>query len=162
MSDDAARVDRLERDAMESSAAIYVVQLADLARSVIAERDAAYKRHENWKHGTCCTCQRCGKWFDDCRCELDEVIAERDRMQMTFRQEPCSKCGHGIQAGCYGCQLEAARAERDKAVADLRGAREALTHHTDKAHYGYHPDACPQCNLTRAALSERQEGRDGD
>lgn len=25
-------------------------------------------------HGPCCTCQRCGKFYDDCRCDLDAVV----------------------------------------------------------------------------------------
>jgi uncharacterized coiled-coil protein SlyX len=25
-------------------------------------------------HGPCCTCQRCGQFYDDCRCDLDETV----------------------------------------------------------------------------------------
>ncbi|HSW65450.1 MAG TPA: DNA translocase FtsK [Dissulfurispiraceae bacterium] len=27
-------------------------------------------------HGSCCTCQKCGEHYDDCRCDLDEVADE--------------------------------------------------------------------------------------
>ena len=39
---------------------------------------AAVRKH-CWRkpeHGPCCTCQRCGKDYDSCRCDLDEVADE--------------------------------------------------------------------------------------
>lgn len=27
-------------------------------------------------HGSCCTCQKCGLYYDSCRCDLDEVADE--------------------------------------------------------------------------------------
>ena len=30
------------------------------------------------RHGSCCTCQACGKDYDDCRCDLDDVAEKLD------------------------------------------------------------------------------------
>ena len=30
-------------------------------------------------HGPCCTCQRCGQPYEDCRCDLDDVVDELDK-----------------------------------------------------------------------------------
>lgn len=34
--------------------------------------------HVHASHGPCCTCQRCGKHYDDCRCDLDDVVDALD------------------------------------------------------------------------------------
>jgi len=41
-------------------------------------------------HGNCCTCQQCGKHHDDCRCDFDEVLAQRDqlRQELTLARKP--------------------------------------------------------------------------
>jgi len=55
--------------------------LADLAEAR-KERDEAKALAVKWQrirtptHGTCCTCQRCGQFYDDCRCNLDEACDE--------------------------------------------------------------------------------------
>jgi len=47
-----------------------------------ADRDAAKAEALKWRrirtptHGSCCTCQACGQYYDDCRCSLDEVADE--------------------------------------------------------------------------------------
>jgi hypothetical protein len=33
------------------------------------------------RHGACCTCQRCGKFYDECRCDLDEVVDENEALK---------------------------------------------------------------------------------
>ena len=42
----------------------------------IADLEARLADLHRPTHGPCCTCQRCGKHYDDCRCGLDEVVAE--------------------------------------------------------------------------------------
>lgn len=32
-------------------------------------------------HGSCCACQRCGKDYDSCRCELDDVVEDNDKLR---------------------------------------------------------------------------------
>lgn len=32
-------------------------------------------------HGPCCTCQNCGQHYDDCRCTLDEVADENEKLK---------------------------------------------------------------------------------
>ena len=41
--------------------------------------EMAIMKRNCWRkpgHGPCCTCQRCGKNYDDCRCSLDDVGQE--------------------------------------------------------------------------------------
>jgi hypothetical protein len=30
-------------------------------------------------HGTCCTCQKCGHTYDECRCDFDEALDDLDK-----------------------------------------------------------------------------------
>ena len=58
-----------------------VSSLAALLREM---EQAGHKRHGWWNpkrpaHGPCCTCQRCGQFYDDCRCDLDEAVAELEQ-----------------------------------------------------------------------------------
>ena len=74
------------------------------AKAAESERDrlqAKLRGHVRPGHGPCCTCQRCGRHYDDCRCDLDDTVdalekveAERDsiaranvRMQERFDEE---------------------------------------------------------------------------
>jgi len=137
MSDDAARIDELERDVLATmekepgGAAAYLARLATLARSVIAERDKAVadlRKRTGWQ-----TCSTHGRINAD------------------------------VAWGCPECVTEMR--------ADLRGAREALA---DALNYweppcesmecdkGYHVEQLKAYKRANAALSERQEGRDGD
>ena len=49
----------------------------------IAELEAELaKMKEHFRqptHGPCCTCQRCGQAYEDCRCDLDDVVDELDK-----------------------------------------------------------------------------------
>jgi hypothetical protein len=51
------------------------------------------------KHGPCCTCQVCGKHYDDCRCTEDELHQEIDKLkqQLEHSQDKwntaCKTCG---------------------------------------------------------------------
>jgi len=40
---------------------------------------AKWRRIRNNSHGPCCQCQHCGKDYDDCRCDLDEVADELEQ-----------------------------------------------------------------------------------
>jgi len=40
------------------------------------ELDCMHKRFRKPTHGSCCTCQRCGQFYDDCRCSLDDAADE--------------------------------------------------------------------------------------
>jgi hypothetical protein len=46
---------------------------------------AETERHKRWHqkptHGTCCTCQACGLDYDTCRCDLDDVAGEAERLR---------------------------------------------------------------------------------
>ncbi len=37
-------------------------------------------------HGPCCTCQRCGQHYDDCRCDLDEVVDELEQTKSNLQK----------------------------------------------------------------------------
>jgi hypothetical protein len=40
-----------------------------------------WKRIRTPTHGTCCTCQACGLDYDSCRCYLDDLADENDRLR---------------------------------------------------------------------------------
>ena len=64
---------------VEKAVKWYQQQLATITQ----ERDE-WKRwaiHRVPTHGTCCTCQRCGLDHDSCRCDLDEVCDELDKLK---------------------------------------------------------------------------------
>jgi chromosome segregation ATPase len=37
-------------------------------------------------HGPCCTCQRCGQLYDDCRCDLDETVDELEQTKSNLKR----------------------------------------------------------------------------
>ena len=39
-------------------------------------KEAMERGHVKPIHGSCCTCQRCGRHYDECRCMLDDVADE--------------------------------------------------------------------------------------
>lgn len=53
----------------------------------LKERDQARAEAKKWQlirtpgHGTCCTCQKCGKGYDECRCDLDDVVDELEKVK---------------------------------------------------------------------------------
>jgi len=63
-------------------------------------------------HGSCCTCQQCGKHHDDCRCSLDEAL---DRIAELERELNAS----------YDRNFRF-RCERDEATRELAVARARL------------------------------------
>ena len=48
----------------------------------IAELEAEIKKMKEYfhkpQHGSCCTCQKCGHIYDECRCDFDETYDEND------------------------------------------------------------------------------------
>ena len=76
----AERIERLEgeRDAAVKAGADVIDDLAiERARAEAAEADAKkWRRIRTPTHGSCCTCQACGKDYDSCRCDLDELADE--------------------------------------------------------------------------------------
>ena len=59
------------------------------------EIDDLEKQVQKWQrirkpeHGTCCTCQRCGESYDDCRCDIDELadeLADKDKEIADLKQ----------------------------------------------------------------------------
>ena len=50
----------------------------DEARGEIAKTKKYFRKPA---HGPCCTCQRCGHHYDDCRCDLDEEIERADQLR---------------------------------------------------------------------------------
>ena len=61
-------------------------------------------------HGPCCTCQRCGQHYDDCRCDLDEAADEiaslkADVERLTKERDEATnkaarKCAEAVCEGC--------------------------------------------------------------
>lgn len=39
-----------------------------------------HKGHQHGTHGPCCTCQKCDKGYDDCRCLLDDLAKENEQL----------------------------------------------------------------------------------
>ena len=48
----------------------------------IAELEGDLKKMKEYfhkpQHGSCCTCQKCGHIYDECRCDFDETYDEND------------------------------------------------------------------------------------
>ena len=62
-------------DAFVDSRRDNIVLLAEVER--LREENAQIRKHfRRPTHGPCCTCQRCGQNYDDCRCDLDDAGEE--------------------------------------------------------------------------------------
>lgn len=63
-------------------AADALLALKERAEKAEERTEKAEERARKWErirtptHGSCCTCQRCGQFYDDCRCDLDEAADE--------------------------------------------------------------------------------------
>lgn len=42
---------------------------------------ACLRGHKKPGHGPCCTCQRCGRHYDECRCDLDDFLDEKEMLE---------------------------------------------------------------------------------
>ena len=68
--------------------AAHAVWLAEASNEVnrlnarITELEAEIKKMKEYfhkpQHGSCCTCQKCGHIYDECRCDFDETYDEND------------------------------------------------------------------------------------
>jgi len=47
---------------------------------------AKWKRIRTPTHGSCCTCQACGAFYDDCRCDLDDMADDVVQLQKTLEK----------------------------------------------------------------------------
>ena len=71
-----------------------VCEHGSLRRSCeICERDERIKELEDRlsdlrrpTHGPCCTCQHCGKFYGDCRCDLDRVADELTKAEQRIKE----------------------------------------------------------------------------
>ena len=45
-----------------------------------------WRRIRTPTHGSCCTCQACGQFYDDCRCDLDEVADRASQAEARCRE----------------------------------------------------------------------------
>lgn len=77
---------------------------AKLAAAVTEARK--WRRIRTPTHGPCCTCQKCGENYDDCRCSLDDVAdelvlvaAERDRLRVIANRLPKTADGVPVVPG---------------------------------------------------------------
>lgn len=54
----------------------------DDLRQQVERITAENARHKKWHpiHGPCCTCQGCGREFNECRCDLNEALANVERL----------------------------------------------------------------------------------
>ncbi len=89
--------------------------LADLA-----DRDKRLSDLRRPTHGPCCTCQRCGKNYDDCRCDLDEVVDElaSERERSANLRETANEAGSKVE------RLEGQLAAANERLAELAAALE--------------------------------------
>ena len=74
-------VDRLKVDyeLLEVNAQTFTEEIEDKLKPEILRLKVELQRWQRIRkptHGSCCTCQRCGQYYDDCRCDLDEVADE--------------------------------------------------------------------------------------
>jgi len=73
-----------ERNVHAARAAI----LAEFA-TLEAERDDLKARLADLHrptHGPCCTCQTCGKPYDECRCDIDDLADELAALRAALKQ----------------------------------------------------------------------------
>ena len=56
---------------------------ANALHACIAELEAEIAKMKKYfhkpAHGTCCTCQKCGHTYDECRCDFDEALDDLDK-----------------------------------------------------------------------------------
>lgn len=57
--------------------------IEDELRARIAELEGEIAKMKKYfhkpAHGTCCTCQKCGHTYDECRCDFDEALDDLDK-----------------------------------------------------------------------------------
>ena len=62
-------------------------ELVERLKNRNAELETAYRLgHIHASHGPCCTCQRCGKSYGTCRCDLDDAAEEIERLQARVKE----------------------------------------------------------------------------
>lgn len=58
-----------------------IVCVTKLREELVEAKKAHSRGHVKPTHGQCCTCQKCGKDYDSCRCDLDDTIDELEKSQ---------------------------------------------------------------------------------
>jgi len=57
-------------------------RVADLQSQVVK-----WQRIRTPTHGDCCTCQACGLGYDSCRCDLDDLADDNERLKDMIREK---------------------------------------------------------------------------
>lgn len=61
------------------------LQASSLAALLREVEQKGHERHGSNQgkstHGSCCTCVRCHKFYDECRCDLDDAFAETEQIK---------------------------------------------------------------------------------
>ncbi len=52
----------------------------------LQEEVQKWQRIRTPTHGPCCTCQRCGQHYDDCRCDLDEIVDQLQQAESRLKE----------------------------------------------------------------------------
>ena len=118
------KFDTLEKDYADvcqkrlEAADVFSRQIIEL-ESENAELEAELaKMKEHFRqptHGPCCTCQRCGQPYEDCRCDLDDVVDELEEAHARIAE---------LEARAYGV-----REELSTRIAELEAEIDQLTAH---------------------------------
>jgi len=66
---------------MAAAATSYRWDIPTLLDYVKELETAARRGHIKPTHGSCCICQRCGRDYDDCRCDLDDTVDENEKLK---------------------------------------------------------------------------------
>jgi len=81
-------------------------QIEELEKELRKKNEPLRRGHIKPGHGPCCTCQRCGKHYDDCRCDLDDLDDEIDvanttisKLEKIIEKLPKTKDGVSIVPG---------------------------------------------------------------
>jgi len=81
----------------------HIAGLKANAEKAEAENKKMREYYRQPNHGPCCTCQRCGHSYDECRCDFDKAFDELDKAK-SERDEArvmVERLIEAIESGCY-------------------------------------------------------------
>lgn len=76
------RIISLEQEVKDKN---FKIQFLEKSKNSLIERNLALEQYAP-KHGSCCTCQVCGKHYDDCRCDERTLHEEIGALKFQLKQ----------------------------------------------------------------------------
>lgn len=118
-------VQRCERYAAEAGdlaerlMAAYGRRCYDAGRERAERDEAPWRRIRTLTHGSCCTCQACGQFYDDCRCDLEVVHLKADNARLRALLREATEAWQCVAScNCSACRDLEKRIDKELEATD--------------------------------------------